>query len=266
MKKKSILNIFSLMVIMAVSIFSVSCSGDDDDDDYSGGYAEQSALVGMWNWTGEDSSGDIVKYIFCFESDGTGYFEGQKYGYYSGSFLKENRADFHYTYNPQTGLLVLNEDGSSLTYRITSISSSQITITMEDNSSVVFYSGYGPTTVDTGGDRGEDTPSGYAPTDVTGKHFRLYYNTSAGGMTTDVYFTSNNGCDSRSVKSTGSLYDDDITLAVYERTGANSATITVYWERNNRTRSATYELTFSSETAGSAMQSGIGYKFIVEDY
>lgn len=73
MSKKSLLYLFSVLVVAVLSIGFVACGGDDDDDNGGAGGGSsnsQNVLVGTWSCTITDSCGGTEEWSFSKGGDG----------------------------------------------------------------------------------------------------------------------------------------------------------------------------------------------------
>lgn len=93
---KNLIKLTTTLMMLLLCIGMVSCSEDKEDDE-----PKSSSIVGTWQ-SEEDSD-----YIIVFKSNGTGYedWEGERW-------------EFEYTYNAESGRLVMFEEDESYSYKV----------------------------------------------------------------------------------------------------------------------------------------------------
>lgn len=113
---KNLIKLTTTLMMLLLCIGMVSCSEDKEDDE-----PKSSSIVGTWQCDEDD------EYLFVFKSNGTGYedYEGERW-------------EFEYTYNAESGRLVIfEEEDDSYSFKVR-ISGKSMTMTDEDGDSLTF--------------------------------------------------------------------------------------------------------------------------------
>ena len=250
--KKLIGNLFALLMVAALGI---SCGDDDktglDLPQNPTNYGTLQQLQGTWaSYTADKSIAIAVDFF----SDMTGGYGQYVYNTSTGNYDRITVNSFRYSYDASTGRITLIIDGNILVWKVRSLSSGNITF--EDNSGIVYYgTRYNDSTEET-------NASDWAPSDVSGYHFKGGIYSSPITGTLDFYFDNNS---TLNVASTivGDLNQYVVHSAEYRKTGTNKAKITFSYSVSGSLSSpntATVYLTFFSEGfgGGSATESGNG--------
>ena len=196
----------------------------------------------------------MFKLIFTIDTNNRFQYTLSQYNSSSGTYQTSLQAAGSYYFDTNTGELKLAyNDDSTETLKISDQTSSSFTLMVGQT---VFYmtrySGSDET------DSGSSTTVDYAPSNVSEKHIHI----GLRAYSLDLYFDTNTSIDmTYSKMTTFTLHS-----ASYSKTGANSATVTYRWTGTTGTFTSTVDLTFTSETGGTAKSDGISGAFTIEDF
>ena len=250
---------FTMLLLLLAAVFTFSACGGDDgggSSDSGGdvtpsgsGTYSQADLVGAW--TGFNSDGSLAVVMGIYQ-DGTG--ELVLFRYENSDYVQIFDEKIKYQFNTNSGeLFVTYSDNSTEKFMITNQTYNSFTFYVNDTP--FYMERY---TGDNGG--GNSSQTGYAPEYVSDCTFRIIHI----GQAYYVYFTSNSTI--RAEYSRVPLYQTKVTGASYTKTGANTARITIdyYSEILDQNYTATFDLTFTSETGGKSQSEHLEGTFTIE--
>ncbi len=257
---KKVRFILSLLLVAAMSVSFTACGGSDDGADNGGGVNpinngsngtySQTDLVGAWIGYTSDKSLAIVMGV---SQNGTGEFYLFKAG--TSDYEQILHEEWSYQFNTGNGefSVVYNSDNTTETFLVTNQTTNSFTFYVNDTP--FYMERY---TDDNGG--GNSSQTGYAPEYVSDCTFRIIHI----GQAYYVYFTSNSTI--RAEYSRVPLYQTKVTGASYTKTGANTARVTIdyYSEILDQNYTATFDLTFTSETGGKSQSEHLEGTFTIE--
>ena len=255
--KKDMFKWLSIFVMAVVCVGFASCGDDDEDNgviDNSGDTGVgiiSKALTGSWTGKPVGQSGMLV----CKFGE-----NGSLDMAVSGA--RGNATEWHGTYtftgSSEGGIITAKwNDGTEESIQVAYITANTMTL-VKNYISYQMKRGEpdDDSAEDNEGDNndGEESAHNYAPSNVSGKHFRIIYSST----TYDLYFTSNSTINPASGTSDGHAI---INNATYEKISADKAKISI-------TTSYTYSfyLTFTSESAGTVEHGSLQYSFTMDDY
>ena len=250
---------FTMLLLLLAAVFTFSACGGDDgggSSDSGGdvtpsgsGTYSQADLVGAW--TGFNSDGSLAVVMGIYQ-DGTG--ELVLFRYENSDYVQIFDEKIKYQFNTNSGeLFVTYSDNSTEKFMITNQTYNSFTFYVNDTP--FYMERY---TGDNGG--GNSSQTGYAPEYVSDCTFRIIHI----GQAYYVYFTSNSTI--RAEYSRVPLYQTKVTGASYTKTGANTARVTIdyYSEILDQNYTATFDLTFTSETGGKSQSEHLEGTFTIE--
>lgn len=227
--------IHSLYIVFCCIIMSLAfaaCGDDSKDDDVlappSTSYSLEN-LIGVWSG---ETSNYTFKLAFGIYGNNTYQYSLFKYNSSSEKYESNLQQSGTYQFNANTGELILTHaDYSTETLQVRNQTYSSFTlIAGQTNFYMKRYTGSG------GDDGGSTDTTGWAPGNVSGKHFTLSYSSG----TYNIYFTSNS-----TINNASNAGNFVLNGASYEKTSANEATISVTTSYTH-----TAYLTFTSSTGG----------------
>ena len=250
---------FTMLLLLLAAVFTFSACGGDDGGGSSesggdvtpsgSGTYSQADLVGAW--TGFNSDGSLAVVMGIYQ-DGTG--ELVLFRYENSDYVQIFDEKIKYQFNTNSGeLFVTYSDNSTEKFMITNQTYNSFTFYVNDTP--FYMERY---TDDNGG--GNSSQTGYAPEYVSDCTFRIIHI----GQAYYVYFTSNSTI--RAEYSRVPLYQTKVTGASYTKTGANTARVTIdyYSEILDQNYTATFDLTFTSETGGKSQSEHLEGTFTIE--
>ena len=249
--KSMLVMLFGIMMATGLA----ACGGGDSNGG-DGVTAPPSAsynsanLIGVWSGVSSNSS---FKLAFTIYENNRLQYNLLQYNSSSGTYQSILQASGSYYFDTNTGELKLAyNDDSTETLKVSDQTYSSFTLTV---SQTVFYMTRYSGSDDTGG---SVTTTDYAPSNVSEKHIHIGLH----AYSLDLYFDTNTSINmTYSKMTTFTLHS-----ASYSKTGANAATVTYRWTGTTGTFTSTVDLTFTSETGGTAKGDGISGAFTIEDF
>lgn len=257
--KVFIKSVYVVLCGMMMALGLAACGGGDSNggDGGDGVPTPPSAsyslenLVGVWSGVSSNATFQLAFGIY-----GNNTFQYNLYSYKSSSGTYESTLQMSGTYqfDINTGELKLTySDNTVEILKVSDQTYSSFTLIVGQTSfHMTRYSG-------SSGTGGGGTTTDYAPSNVSEKHIHIGLHS----YSLDLYFESN-----YSVDMTYSRMTRPFTLvsASYSKTGTNSARVSYTWSGTTGTFTSTVDLTFTSETGGTAKGDAVSGTFTIEDF
>ena len=250
----------SMCVVLCSMMFFglAACGGDSNSDgDGNGVTPPPSAnyslenLIGVWNGI---SSNSTFKLAFGIYGNNTFQFSLFRYNSSSSNYESIMQEQGTYVFDTNTGELKLTySDNSTEILKVSNQTYSSFTLTVGETT--FYMTRY----TDSGGDSGGGTTVDYAPSNVSDKHIHVGLRT----YSLDLYFDSNTSVNMTYSKMTSPF---NLVRASYSKSGTNTATISYTWDGTTGTVTSTVELTFTSETGGTAKGDVMSGTFTIENF
>lgn len=257
--KTYIKSMFVMLFGMMMALSLAACGGGDSNggDGGDGVPTPPSAsyslenLVGVWSGVSSNSS---FKLAFTIYENNRFQYNLLQYNSSSGTYQTILQASGSYYFDTNTGELKLAyNDDSTETLKVSDQTYSSFTLTVGQT---VFYMTRYSGSDDTGG---SVTTTDYAPSNVSEKHIHIGLH----AYSLDLYFDTNYSLDMTYSRMTTPF---TLVSASYSKTGTNSATVTYTWSGTTGTFTSTVDLTFTSETGGTAKGDAVSGTFTIEDF
>ena len=258
--KTYIKSVLVVLFGMTMALGLAACGGGDSNGgDGDGVSVPPSAsynsenLVGVWSGV---SSNSVFKLAFAIYDNNRFQYSLLQYNSSSGTYQTTMQESGSYYFDTNTGELKLAySDNSTETLKVSDQTYSSFTLTVGQT---IFYMTRYTGSGDSGGTGGETTTD-YAPSSVTEKHIHIGLHS----YSLDLYFASNYSLDMTYSRMTTPF---TLVSASYSKTGTNSATVSYTWSGTTGTFTSTVDLTFTSETGGTAKGDAVSGTFTIEDF